>query len=181
MIGLNDTQNRILTIMRNIGDCAACDVQQRGNLSKPVAVIEMNMRNMARSGHIKDLGKDMFRLEHPSRFAKSKSEKTQATKAMSKTGKGITMEKPTPDPITTVGELEDAVQQDKGSNVLDAVDRLRDKLKEKPAYRQIYDFQLKYDLCCKLAEITEDSIADVLLDIRDDLAYLHSFGDKSDQ
>lgn len=61
--------------------------------------------------------------------------------------------------------------------VLDAVERLRDKLatNDTPTVKSIKDFQLKYDTLTALSEVLEDSISELCLSMREDLTYLNSF------
>lgn len=204
---LNDTQCRILTILKNIGgEAEPVVIQQRGNLSKPVDVINVNMRQMVKAGYLDALDGGAYRIKvngtdqqavkkQAKRGGKSGGTNKRANAAI----KSLGNDKPeirvplsgsvtvtAPGGNSAVGELEDDVQRDekKISNVLSAIERLDAKARadRSPQEQQVEDFQLKYDLLSALARMTtevygEDSISQLLHEIRDDLTFLKSLCD----
>ena len=90
-------------------------------------------------------------------------------------------------PDSSVGEIEDMVSDENDGSinsiatalhnqapvVLDAIKRLADR--DYPPRLHIENFQMKYDILKRLELIMAPDIAELVKDIADDLAHLHTF------
>ena len=191
---MNDLQQRLLTVLENIGGIGkTAELQQRGNIAKSIEVIECNLAGLMRLKLIGQKGTLWILGKHLPVEKKKKSrglDRLHARKNIVKLNKSnASLEAmPVAMPVAmpeTVGELEDSVEADslnsekenEGSEcvVISAIGRLKEKLEEKNNdIIAVNDFQLKYDALLMLAEITEESISDLLNEVRDDITYLNS-------
>ena len=173
---MNEVQTRIMDVLQNLGGTATTDeVRTLGFIPKRLDIIEMNLRNIAKTGKVELIGSKWKIVKDPKKVKELINAMQLNNRTVTDTQKVRAEKIP-----VTVGELEDAVDKmlkqntpEAGCVVLDAISRLEKKLAGPD--NGIHDFQLKYDVVMKLADLMEDSVAGVLKSIADDLAYLNSF------
>ena len=180
---MNDLQQRLLTVLENIGGIGkTAELQQRGNIAKSIEVIECNLAGLMRLKLIGQKGTHWILGKHLPVEKKKKSrgvDRLHARKNIVKPNKPAAALAMMPIAMPeTVGELEDSVEAEKNESecvVLSAIGRLKEKLEEENnKVIAVNDFQLKYDALLMLAEITEESISDLLNEVREDITYLNS-------
>ena len=181
---MNDLQQRLLTVLENIGGIGkTAELQQRGNIAKSIEVIECNLAGLMRLKLIGQNGTHWILGKHLPVEKKKKSrgvDRLHARKNIVKPNKPAAALAMMPIAIPeTVSELEDSVEAEKNEGsecvVISAIGRLKEKLEEKNKnIIAVNDFQLKYDALLMLAEITEESISDLLNEVREDITYLNS-------
>jgi len=177
---MNEVQTRIMYVLQNLGGTATTDeVRTLGFIPKRLDIIEMNLRNIAKTGKVELIGSKWKIVKDPKKVKELINAMQLNNRTVTDTQKVRAEKIP-----VTVGELEDAVDKmlkqntpEAGCVVLDAISRLEKKLAGPD--NGIHDFQLKYDVVMKLADLMEDSVAGVLKSIADDLAYLNSFTEET--
>ena len=177
---MNEVQTRIMDVLNNLGGTATTDeVRTLGFIPKRLDIIEMNLRNIAKTGKVEFIGSKWKIVKDPKKVKELINAMQLNNRTVTDTQKVRAEKIP-----VTVGELEDAVDKmlkqntpEAGCVVLDAISRLEKKLAGPD--NGIHDFQLKYDVVMKLADLMEDSVAGVLKSIADDLAYLNSFTEET--
>jgi len=205
---MNELQQRILTVLRNVGGSATTEIiRQRGNIAKPPGVIECNLRSLQRESKVAVNGQIWFipkpvpikpdtanrrkRGETRAMIIEILRDNPKAKKADIARELAITpatvqfhMDKILGPPDSDVGSIEDQVDTEAAVYTLaDAFPRAADAMdamrclasRDDPPRRHIENFQLKYDILKRIELIMAPDIAQLVKEIADDLAHLHTF------